>query len=428
MADKKRSSSSSRTTKRKKPAAWSYTAGERGTNRVRVYDRPGIGLYVDFWGVDALGRRRRVRQALGHSDRARAKAHAETVAAEFRKLGATPRPGRTLQGLLDIYLAEVTPTKTAGKQHHDRTCAEMFARYFGGERDPLTLSRREWDAFVGDRQGGRIAPAGVKTRRTVGPRIIAYDLKFLLACFNWCTKAGTGRGGLLLERNPFHGCPVPKVESPRRPVCTAEQFAALRTAAPRVHPDAEVFLVLTHATGHRSSSVRQLQWRDLDLEDVAHARITWRAETDKMGRAHVTPLPEPAARLLRERQRARAAVGASYVFPSDEAPAEPVSRQTVSHWWPRLEAAAKLEPVKGRGWHSLRRKFATELKGVPLTDVAQLGGWKSVQTLLTCYTQPDEVTMRSALERRGTLTDRGLVAATISTPGATTRTGSDSPR
>ena len=48
----------------------------------------------------------------------------------------------------------------------------------------------------------------------------------------------------------------------------------------------------------------------------------------------------------------------------------------------------------------LRRKFATELKDTPLTDLAQLGGWKSIQTILTCYQQPDEATMREALKRR----------------------------
>ncbi|MEO7087042.1 MAG: hypothetical protein ABI442_09180, partial [Gemmatimonadaceae bacterium] len=58
------------------------------------------------------------------------------------------------------------------------------------------------------------------------------------------------------------------------------------------------------------------------------------------------------------------------------------------------------------GWHSLRRKFATELKGIPLKDLCDLGGWRSPQTILTCYQESDEETMRKALLNR-----RPIVAA-----------------
>ena len=44
--------------------------------------------------------------------------------------------------------------------------------------------------------------------------------------------------------------------------------------------------------------------------------------------------------------------------------------------WLRAEDTAGLERVKGRGWHSLRRKFATEMKHTPLRDLSHLGGWK----------------------------------------------------
>ncbi len=72
----------------------------------------------------------------------------------------------------------------------------------------------------------------------------------------------------------------------------------------------------------------------------------------------------------------------------------------VRDWWLRAEKLAGLPHVKGQGWHSLRRKFATELKDTPLKDLCYLGGWKSPQTLLACYQRPDEDTMRQALEQR----------------------------
>lgn len=87
-------------------------------------------------------------------------------------------------------------------------------------------------------------------------------------------------------------------------------------------------------------------------------------------------------------------------MPSPKDAQAPCSRHLLRDWWKRAELKAGLEPVRGRGWHSLRRKFATELKEVPLKDLCHLGGWRSAQTVLACYQQADEETMRTALESR----------------------------
>jgi integrase len=58
------------------------------------------------------------------------------------------------------------------------------------------------------------------------------------------------------------------------------------------------------------------------------------------------------------------------------------------------------EPSAGLGLHSLRRMFATELKGIPLKDLCALGGWKDAQTVLKCYQKADEATMREAFAMR----------------------------
>ena len=59
--------------------------------------------------------------------------------------------------------------------------------------------------------------------------------------------------------------------------------------------------------------------------------------------------------------------------------------------------------MPGRGWRSIRRKFATELKGASPKDLCSLGGWKDHNTILECYQQPDPDAMRVAPENRGTL-------------------------
>jgi len=80
-----------------------------------------------------------------------------------------------------------------------------------------------------------------------------------------------------------------------------------------------------------------------------------------------------------------------------------LSRHLARDWWERTEKAAVIARVPGRGWHSLRRKFATELKGASLKDLCALGGWKDHNTILKRYQQADPEAMRIALEQRGVL-------------------------
>ncbi len=77
-----------------------------------------------------------------------------------------------------------------------------------------------------------------------------------------------------------------------------------------------------------------------------------------------------------------------------------MSRVSAYLWWKKAQALAGLEPKPGRGWHSLRRKFATDLMDLPLKVLCELGGWKSAQTVLRCYQQADEGQLRTALESR----------------------------
>ncbi len=70
------------------------------------------------------------------------------------------------------------------------------------------------------------------------------------------------------------------------------------------------------------------------------------------------------------------------------------------YWWDKAQTLAGLEPKRGRGWHSLRRKFASDLMALPLKVLCELGGWKEAQTVLRCYQQADAGQLRRALESR----------------------------
>jgi integrase len=221
--------------------------------------------------------------------------------------------------------------------------------------------------------------------------MLDYDLSFLQSVLNWAVNAGW------LDRNPLRGFRVEREESPQRPILTAPQYESLLQAADQVSPVFRLALVVTHETGHRIGAVRLLRWSDIDFDQgTAH----WRGQNDKRRYDHTTPLTMTALDALQEARRAQATIGDAWVFPTAGDLSKPVSRHLLRDWWQRAEGAAGLAPEPRRGWHSLRRKFATEMKHTPLKDLCALGGWKDHQTLLTCYQRPDAVTMRAALEQR----------------------------
>ena len=83
-------------------------------------------------------------------------------------------------------------------------------------------------------------------------------------------------------------------------------------------------------------------------------------------------------------ERAVAAKGAT-VFGRGSAMSSdaPRTRWSFLDWWRQAETAAEIPRTPGLGFHSLRRAFATELKGTPLPDLQYMGEWKSAATLLT---------------------------------------------
>jgi hypothetical protein len=75
-------------------------------------------------------------------------------------------------------------------------------------------------------------------------------------------------------------------------------------------------------------------------------------------------------------------------------------------WREEAREHAGLSHIPRLGWHVLHRKFASELKHSPLRDLCELGGWKNASTILRCYQQSDEVTMRTALKLRRAIGSR----------------------
>ncbi|MDE0072532.1 MAG: tyrosine-type recombinase/integrase [Gammaproteobacteria bacterium] len=372
----------------------SYGAGEWGRNRVRVFPDPKTGRYQIEWRENG----RRLTRSLGHREWVRAKRQADEFAAGFAgpdlngKAEAEPEP-LTLGRLLDIYGEEVTPTKGRHTRLHDRAATAMFLKCFGEDRRPETLSQRDWDRFIQARRSGKVGPSG----QPVSDRTVERDLRFLLAVLNWAARSRDEEGRLLLESNPFRGFKPPREKNPTRVVLSEREYRALLQVSRRLDWRFRVALVLAHETGHRIGAIRQLRWSDIDLNGGV---VRWRAEHEKTGYEHVTPLTDEALAVLEEARRMDAGTGNAPVLPSPTDASKCAGRWLVRKWWYRAQTLAGLEPKRGRGWHSLRRKFASDLMDTPLKVLCELGGWKDATTVLRCYQRPDAGQLRTALEDR----------------------------
>jgi integrase len=202
----------------------------------------------------------------------------------------------------------------------------------------------------------------------------------------------------LLEHNPLEGARTPLGRhTPNSPVLKPEEYQAMLAVADSVHPSFRLALILAHETGHRINSIRLLRWSDVDLPA---GRVRWAQENDKTRFEHQTPLSGPALEALRAVRTPDPAIGNAWILAAPGNPTEPVSKDRLRAWWQRAELFARMPPHPGRGWHSLRRAFATELKEVPLPDLCALGGWRDAQTILRCYQKADEATMEAALAAR----------------------------
>ena len=372
----------------------SYSAGEWGRNRVRVFPDPRTGVIQIEWRED----RRRLTRSLKHRDWSRAKRQADEFAAGFDG----PRPGDkqepkpqplTLKTLFDIYGEEVTPAKAERSRRYDRAAMQMFLGFLGRHRKPETLSQRDWDRFIRARRAGKVGPSG----RPASDRTVERDLKFLLAVLNWATKSRDEEGRLLLESNPLRGLKAPKEKNPIRVLLTHAEYEALLKVSPRVDWRFRVALVIAHETGHRIGAIRQLRWSDIDMVNTI---IRWRAENEKNGYEHRTPMTAEVLTVLEEARMRNPKAGNSPVLPAPKDPSRCLDRSRVRVWWDKAQKLAGLAPKRGRGWHSLRRKFASDLMDQPLKVLCELGGWKTPHTILQCYQQADENQLRKALQDR----------------------------
>ena len=345
-----------------------------------------------------------------------------------------------LATLFDLYRRYRTPRKSDRERRADVRRIDLWTRVLGPDRHPAEISLRDWEAFHDARLTGAIDARGrevladapcrrcardgngrggladrcceacdgrgrVDPRVPVRPRTVEADLKWLRWVLNWATRWRT-EDGYLLSEDPVRGFEIPVEKNPRRPVATRERYEATRAVSDRVlmcvrgedgagevRSHLSELLDLANGTGRRLSAICALRYEDLRLDRGPHGAIRWPADTDKQGRASLVPI-SPAVRAALDRVlSARPVTGRAFLFPSPGDPAKPVSRHLADKWLRRAERLAGLEPLEGSLWHAYRRKWATERKHLPPTDVAAAGGWAGPESMQRSYQHADQATM-----------------------------------
>lgn len=383
------------------PNDWSYSAGERGRNRVRAFVRPGRGLYLEYHErrPDTGGRTRR-RISLDAETTDAAKAEADELAGTLAKREPVPEPEDeeiSLRRLFDRYLERKSPQTGERRQAFHRRLTELVTRYYGPETPAADLDRAAWDDLWRDRMRGAVDARGRSVEASdwerLKPSTVRHDLKGLNAVLQWGSEYD------LLEHNPVGDYGYPSDGEVRRPRVRPDRYRRMLEVASEV-AEGERFrlaLVLGWETGHRIKAIRHLRWNDVDLD---RALIRWRGEWDKQKETHITPLTEAAVEALQRAREARLGVGEAWIFPAPADAEKPISRHLAYDWWRRAERLADLEHIDGMMWHGLRRQWADEHREAPLKDLSELGGWATPRTIIEVYQGRDFDSMRSVQEQR----------------------------
>ncbi|MBA3555623.1 MAG: tyrosine-type recombinase/integrase [Gemmatimonadales bacterium] len=379
-----------------------------------MYERTSGGrLYIS--AADPLlagGKGGYRRESLGHRDKKLAMKEARRVSAAL-EAGHAAAGSPTLGYLVDLYEHHELPAKKRATAKWLRQHLSAWATLVGRSTPAKDLGAREWEAFKRQRLSGAIdgwgRPVDAEKRRPVSPGTVNLGLDTLNILCNWAIRWRV-EGRPLLERSPVWRLPYMDDANPQRAVWTWDRFTAVLKAAERVEMVVEWHgrrermpsyladvLVIAEGTGRRIGAVRRLRYGDLRLSEGEHGKIAWPADTDKTGKAWLTPIsPDVRARLLKI-LRERPGLGPAPLFPSPRNLSIPVTEAGIVCWLRKAQALAGLPRLPHDAFHGLRRKWATERKHLPDVDVAKAGGWRSIGTMKRAYQHADDAGVLEAV-------------------------------
>lgn len=430
-----------------KHGRWRFKCGGYGSTVWVKELTPGGNVYLEWWDAEVGQKGGYRRRSLRFAVRAdgdtpldevngeavqEAKDQARDLSDRLEKDQRIVFHDRTLGTVSERYIEVELPHKDPAMAKRRKRDIALLKRHFGTDYpldEPMTQGefnrlRRLRESGTLDARGRRVEKRS--KREPVKAGTASKPLATLRTLCRWATEQRVGTRGArrrLLESDPTQGLDlVPKGEADPEPdrrdlTYDDDECRALLQVADRVvigRPDRDgnrlsympALLILAMKTGRRISSIIALKRSDLLLDDGGEggggSRIRWRADEDKTRTEWITPVL-PAVTVAVKRQMLKTG-GSEWLFPAPRSEGH-VSRYLVGNWLPRAEELThetddvqSVEHVDGRGWHGFRRRWAIKRKHLPVQDVAELGGWKTIETLQQIYQQPDDASMHRALE------------------------------
>lgn len=344
---------------------WSWSTGERGVNRVRVYERkPGGPLQIE-WHTDGGRKRKSLKKLVGEPvyDRETAKTIATEMAAKLRsKSGPKTNllqalglgTGRTLKEAWDQYIA-TRNSRWAESYHTDQRRYRAF-----------------WcEALGADTRLTEIAPATVERsvneaaeERDWSDNTVRHYLVVLKSVLNFAARD--------LRWMPESALPAidfPDIDPEGHPY-EPRELAALLEETLQLDLRLGVMARIGCTTLRRLGAIRELELKDLasrEIDGDVVPVIRFPGDTDKQGKTSEAVLPPSTAKLVKRLAEKPAVRAAGYLFVrgdlEDPDPPEdkrkPLHDRTVNEWWHEAEAAAGVEWIDGRAFHGIKRIGAT---------------------------------------------------------------------
>lgn len=379
-----------------KSGCWSLSLGWRGC-RVRVTQAKPGGAFSRVVWIEGIGRRS---ASLKTADRTEAQHLAEAFLETLVKNdGTVPPDPLTLGELCDRYQQEASDFRTNTKEtvYQKRASQRRLLAFFGVRKPVTHITFNDLDRYKVTRGTGRGWPDG-RVTRSVRANSVRDDLATLRRMIHWALAERRADGTRLLPENPMAGYRLPREANPNRPLASYDRFLKVLDAMQDLAETAPqergrvrwkrlaLALILAEATGARIGSIRGLRWSDISHDPPS---IRWRAEFDKRGRERRVPIPDQLAEALRAFQVELGAIGDGWLFPLADG-SGPCNREIFTQQLVVAEEHAGVPHMQGGGWHAYRRKWATERGDLPLKALMVAGGWKDLQTLVTCYQHPSD--------------------------------------
>ena len=334
----------------RRPPLWRYTTGIKGVSRVTVYERSNRPcLYVDYFEESGRIQRtieRHTGTPLPNTEQGRGLAvrFAERLTQEREQL-MYRRTARTLGVVAPSTLPELLKRLHVDKSErwsetHSRD-QKRFRAFWTAKLGPVMLQQ------VSASLVERVAADEAK-RRKWAPRTHGSYLRYIVDAFYYAER----KLKWIDARDNLSAVDIPSPRS-RGISYSLEEIADLLPTLDQVAPEAAWIGHVAWQTGRRLSAIRQLRKRDVLTTD-GRAVLRFGRSTDKVGAEGEAVVVGRAAELTDDLMRSTG----KYVLGS-----EPPSLDVCEDWLVAGEKLAKIDHVKGRAWHGLKRRWASETQG-----------------------------------------------------------------